>query len=340
MQDDPYAFTKNWLECIAFDDTLSHAACRVAIMIAMHRNRETRDARVGLDMIAAEAGMTKKGARGILQALAKRGLLRVSLGGGAKKTNVYLPILPNGYVPLLKRPRDARLKLGTSGDCLNGEAVTGEFRERSPAGDCFNGETVTGGFQKRSPAGDPNPLLEPLNPQSPQKSNGEDASSSWEAFTAVWPIGLNERWRSAKRAFSKLSAEERRLAIDNVGSYLKRCADQGKAPLSRRQWIREKGWGYNFPEAKAAAPQSKAPAAPGVWVAADSPEWRAWLNAKGVKSHPQDARGGWRFPSRRPPGHGGDGGTLAETGESLPLDARAIGAPHALASTDAGPPLA
>ncbi len=104
MQDDPYAFTKNWLECIAFDDTLSHAACRVAIMIAMHRNRETRDARVGLDMIAAEAGMTKKGARGILQALAKRGLLRVSLGGGAKKTNVYLPILPNGYVPLLKRP--------------------------------------------------------------------------------------------------------------------------------------------------------------------------------------------------------------------------------------------
>ena len=29
--------------------------------------------------------------------------------------------------------------------------------------------------------------------------------------------------------------------------------------------------------------QSEAPAAPGVWVAAHSPEWRAWLNAKGIK---------------------------------------------------------
>ena len=181
MQDDSYAFTKNWLECIASDETLSHAACRVAIMIAMHCNKETRDARVGLVTLAAETGMTRKGVRGILQVLAKSGLLSVSPGGGKKITNIYSPLLPKGFVPLLKRPREERLK-------------------RSPVGDCLNGTTVTDGFQQRSPAGDPNPLIEPLIPQSPQNSDAEDTSSSWEAFLAVWPLKFNEPWRAAKEA--------------------------------------------------------------------------------------------------------------------------------------------
>lgn len=48
-----------------------------------------------------------------------------------------------------------------------------------------------------------------------------------------------------------------------------------------------------------------APQAAGlVWIALDSPEWRAWAAvwraAKG-KNPPLDARGGWRFPARWPP---------------------------------------
>ena len=42
-----------------------------------------------------------------------------------------------------------------------------------------------------------------------------------------------------------------------------------------------------------------------VWISATSPEWRAWAaywrETKG-KAPPTDKRGGWRFPSRTPPG--------------------------------------
>jgi len=50
------------------------------------------------------------------------------------------------------------------------------------------------------------------------------------------------------------------------------------------------------------APRADAPAT--VWIALDSPEWRAWAvfwRATKGKTPPTDRRGGWRFPSRRPP---------------------------------------
>lgn len=286
-QNDFYAFTKNWLECVANNDKLSHAACRVAIMIAMHCNSATRDARVGLAALAAETGLTEKGVRGIVQILAKRGLLGISPGGGPKITNIYSPLLPPGYVPLLKRPREERFK-------------------PSPGGEGLSEITLTRQGEQPSPGGEGNPLYEPFNPQSPQKSNGEDASSSWAAFIAVWPLKADEKWVAANRLFDGLSAVERRLAIDNAPVYLKRCADQGKEPWSHRQWLREKGW---VAEAKTATSQPGTLVACDIWVPADLPEGRAWTRvwrATKGKSPPVDAKGGWRFASRWPPEGCGD----------------------------------
>jgi hypothetical protein len=50
-------------------------------------------------------------------------------------------------------------------------------------------------------------------------------------------------------------------------------------------------------------------AANSIWLAHDTPEWRAWAAYRG-KSPPMDQRGGWRFPSRWPPvGGAGEQGT-------------------------------
>ncbi len=83
-------------------------------------------------------------------------------------------------------------------------------------------------------------------------------------------------------------------------------------------WLRKGCWAdHERPQARVndAERQSEAPAAPDVWVASDSPEGRAWVrvwrDTKG-KSPPQDAKGGWRFPSRWPSGHGGDGAGSGE----------------------------
>ncbi|CAJ0891038.1 hypothetical protein AMST5_04100 [freshwater sediment metagenome] len=72
---------------------------------------------------------------------------------------------------------------------------------------------------------------------------------------------------------------------------------------SAARWLSEGRW-----RGEGAAPGLSKPGAPpvssGLWIAADSPEGRAWAEhwrATRGKSPPMDARGGWRFPSLVPP---------------------------------------
>jgi hypothetical protein len=66
--------------------------------------------------------------------------------------------------------------------------------------------------------------------------------------------------------------------------------------MSPRRWLSEGRW-RDFQRAAT-------PVAPLVWIALDTPEWRAWesfYRATKGKCPALDRKGGWRFPSRSPP---------------------------------------
>ena len=98
-------------------------------------------------------------------------------------------------------------------------------------------------------------------------------------------------WRAA---LARAPAE---TLIAGAMAYAESVADRPRRfVMSARRWLSEGRW-RDLPT------PSRKPA-PMIWIALDSPEWRAWdafyKQTKG-KTPPLDRRGGWRFPSRIPP---------------------------------------
>lgn len=72
-------------------------------------------------------------------------------------------------------------------------------------------------------------------------------------------------------------------------------------------WLSEKRWG-DYP-----APATEAPVTGMVWAGPETPELEAWDRHKVAttgKTAPRDARGGWSFPTRWPPGHPNSPGAI------------------------------
>lgn len=141
---------------------------------------------------------------------------------------------------------------------------------------------------------------------SPRHARGE-REELFEAFLATFPDRGADNPRGAalaawRRALN--SGAEPEEIIRAAKAYAGAVAGRERRFIcSAARWLAEGRWrgeGAAPGLSKAEAP----PASSGVWIAADSPEGRAWAEhwrATRGKSPPMDARGGWRFPSLAPP---------------------------------------
>lgn len=121
----------------------------------------------------------------------------------------------------------------------------------------------------------------------------------FERFLAVYPErdgghdveATRHAWDSALRRASAETIIRAAVAYAEATE----CRER-RYIMSPRRWLSEARWRDVRAPGRDTAPL--------VWVALDTPEWRAWAafyrSAKG-KSPPLDRRGGWRFPSKLPP---------------------------------------
>ncbi len=89
MSDDFYKRRSDWLDRVANDAGLPHAAFRVAYIIAGYFNRETGEAWPSQATLAARLEMTDRAIRGLLKELVDRGHLECASGRGRGNTNAY-----------------------------------------------------------------------------------------------------------------------------------------------------------------------------------------------------------------------------------------------------------
>ncbi len=117
---------------------------------------------------------------------------------------------------------------------------------------------------------------------------------SFERFVAAFPQRPEGVDASPARAAwqAALARADAETIIAAAVAYAKAC--EGREPryiMSARRWLAENRW--------LAAPRPQL-----VWIALDTPEWRAWsafYRATRGKTPPFDKLGGWRFPTRLPP---------------------------------------
>ena len=83
------------------------------------------------------------------------------------------------------------------------------------------------------------------------------------------------------------------------------AARERRYVASAARWLGERRWnGETQPTLNPNLDRPISTPAPGVWISATSPDWRAWSDhwrATKGKRPPIDAKGGWRFPSLNPP---------------------------------------
>jgi hypothetical protein len=132
----------------------------------------------------------------------------------------------------------------------------------------------------------------------PARGVSDDFSEFWQAFPKRDGDNAEAPARAAWRKAIAKGASPTAI-VAGAKSYAATVA--GREPkyiASAPRWLSEERY------ANATPPKAVAAAVPGVWISQGSPEWAAWFEhwrvTKG-KSPPVDAKGGWRFPSQRPP---------------------------------------
>jgi hypothetical protein len=142
--------------------------------------------------------------------------------------------------------------------------------------------------------------------QTPIASDARACEDFFSRFWAAYPsrTGANpiEPARSAFHKALELGADPARI-IDAARAYAGAMADTDpRYVASAARWLDESRW-QDTPVGSARKPVEPQ-AAPGVWIAQDTPEWEPWAAlwlAERGRSPPTDNRGGWRFPSLVPP---------------------------------------
>jgi hypothetical protein len=135
-----------------------------------------------------------------------------------------------------------------------------------------------------------------------KETDAARASDGFEEFWSVYPqrdgdnpeAPARDAWRKAVAAGADPQA-----VISAARAYAAaKAGHERRYVASAARWLGEARWKDAGPKPVKAAP------APGVWIKAGSPEWRAWAEhyrETRRKSPPVDARGGWRFPAAFPP---------------------------------------
>ncbi len=143
--------------------------------------------------------------------------------------------------------------------------------------------------------------------------NARENETQFERWWCVYPKRVAKE--DARKAYDEVPASvDHSTRLAGAARYARER--EGKDPQFTKHpatWLRKGCWAdYEHPQlhANAAEGQSGALATRDVWIAADSPQGRAWARiwreTKG-KSPPVDAKGGWRFASMWPPEAGGEG---------------------------------
>jgi len=121
----------------------------------------------------------------------------------------------------------------------------------------------------------------------PQRDGDNPEQPALAAFRKAVAAGADpEAIIAGAKAYARATAGRERRYIASAARWLGECRWQGEQELA--------------PNLGAAI----ATPAPGVWISATSPDWRAWAEhwrATKGKTPPVDAKGGWRFPSLTPP---------------------------------------
>jgi hypothetical protein len=141
-----------WQEAIARDPDISHAACRIALVIGTFLNRKTGDAFPSQETLASILRTHARSVRRLIEQLERAGYLTKSEGGGRGHSNRYRPSLPSS-------------KTGTSASGFVNGTATENGDIVSPIGGNKPGhpwqETGTFGAPKRGHGGPTNLLNEP-----------------------------------------------------------------------------------------------------------------------------------------------------------------------------------
>lgn len=241
------AFKFRWLETVASDRGLPMSAGTVAIQISKTLDRRTCSMSRPMAALANDVGMTERGLRKVVAALAERGLLLVEIGKGRGAANVFWPTFPEGE-------RDA--ESGTPVPAFGGEKPEPEFRE-----------TGTG-----VPPIHYSPFSIPITPISPPR-DAASSPSAFEGFVAVYPFAPTDSLVAVQRSWNRLSEEERRLAIEIAPAYLAQCRREERKHCGPTNYLRQKRW-----EGLAMMRKSRIGRAPEVreWIEAGTPEYAAW----------------------------------------------------------------
>ncbi|MFG1433302.1 hypothetical protein V5F44_20560 [Xanthobacter sp. V2C-8] len=83
-----------WLEAIALDSGLPQSATRVAVALGRYMNWATRTARPAVSTLAVSLDLSENSVRAALRALAARAHLRIDIGGGRGRANLYRMVTP------------------------------------------------------------------------------------------------------------------------------------------------------------------------------------------------------------------------------------------------------
>jgi len=134
---------------------------------------------------------------------------------------------------------------------------------------------------------------------------GASENDGFEAFWRIFPKREGDNPQEpARAAYRKAVAAGAppALLLAAAHAYAAVTASrERKFIASAARWLSEGRWRDEAQKPDAAAPPIEPP---GVWIAADSPEWAPWSahwrTTKG-KSPPVDGRNGWRFPTLHPP---------------------------------------
>jgi hypothetical protein len=135
-----------------------------------------------------------------------------------------------------------------------------------------------------------------------ETESARECDEGFEKFLAAFPDRAEPHALAPARAAWRKAIDEG--ADDEAiiaGARAYRTATAGRERrfvASAARWLSEGRW--RGAVAKPPAPIEE----PGVWIAGDSPKWRAWAvhwhETRGV-SPPRDSKNGWRFPTPMPP---------------------------------------
>ena len=312
-------FTRNrflWLEQVAFDRALSPAAFKIAFVISRYINRDSRVAWPKQQLLARDAGMSRRGMQLCIADLVRRNHLHVVNRKKQCQPSIYSMIL--------------------HGECM----------KHGPCEQITHAMRTTLRINKNS-LREPFDIL-PLTPAAPRaesvSASGDAAASPqrsdepFERFAAAWTFGEGESLKAARAAFRRLNKDDREAAIRGAAAFQGGMLGR-KHPPHASTYLSEKKWSFTPsprwrerlsppPKSLRLAPVKARRMPDGRWrFEPDAPQLLAWKEFERKTRDDRRAVLDLYRPSEWPPGQGAthadrDNESRAPPGAGAPVEPR------------------